>query len=60
MSFVEQVKVKVRINLHGLFTVASASLTEKKETIGEPPENMETEDKMDKVREGHPILYSII
>lgn len=44
--------MKVRINLHGLFTVASASLTEKKETIEEPSENMETEEKVDKVREG--------
>nr|WBG54462.1 heat shock protein [Austinograea rodriguezensis] len=44
----QKVKVKVRVNLHGLFTVASASLTEKKETVEETPENMETEEKTDK------------
>ncbi|KAK8402003.1 hypothetical protein O3P69_001230 [Scylla paramamosain] len=44
----QKVKVKVRVNLHGLFTIASASLTEKKETVEEPPETMETEEKTDK------------
>ena len=43
--------MKVRVNLHGLFTVASASLTEKKETVEETPETMETEDKGEKVRQ---------
>ncbi|XP_066955456.1 heat shock 70 kDa protein 4 isoform X2 [Macrobrachium rosenbergii] len=41
----QKVKVKVRINLHGLFTVASASLAEKKETIEESQESMDIEDK---------------
>lgn len=43
----QKIKVKVRINIHGLFTVASASLYERKdasdpedpETNGELPEN---------------------
>lgn len=43
--------MKVRVNLHGLFTIASASLTEKKETVEEPSDTMETEEKTDKVRE---------
>ncbi|KAG7161728.1 97 kDa heat shock protein-like [Homarus americanus] len=48
----QKVKVKVRVNLHGLFTVASASLTEKKEAVEESQENMETEDKHDKTTDG--------
>ena len=47
-------KVKVRVNLHGLFTVASASLTEKKEmTVEETPqENMDVDDKKENVPNG--------
>ena len=40
-----QVKVKVRVNIHGLFTVASASLTEKRETVEEESPPMEVDDK---------------
>lgn len=51
----QKVKVKVRVNLHGLFTVASASMAEKKETIEEPQENMETENKQDKAVNDGPV-----
>lgn len=46
---VQKIKVKVRINIHGLFTVSSATLTEKKGVIEEetnsPP--MDVDDKND-------------
>ncbi|XP_037797757.1 97 kDa heat shock protein-like [Penaeus monodon] len=48
----QKVKVKVRVNLHGLFTIASATLTEKKEAVEEPAENMETEEKQKNSGEG--------
>nr|AKB96224.1 heat shock protein [Cherax destructor] len=51
----QKVKVKVRVNLHGLFTVASASLTEKRETTEESQEIMETEDKQDKASTDGPV-----
>lgn len=59
VTFIHQVKVKVRVNLHGLFTVASASLTEKKETIEEPAETMDTEEKTDKVRRGYYLHFIV-
>ncbi|KAB7495803.1 Heat shock protein 4L [Armadillidium nasatum] len=44
----QKVKVKVRVNIHGLFTVSSATLTEKREVIEEdnPSAAMETDEKV--------------
>ena len=42
-----QVKVKVSVNLHGVFLVASATMTKKDEQVEEQPpdETMETEEE---------------
>lgn len=38
----QKVKVKVRVNLHGLFYVSSASLYERKDASDEEPDNNES------------------
>ncbi|RXG71396.1 97 kDa heat shock protein [Armadillidium vulgare] len=44
----QKVKVKVRVNIHGLFTVSSATLTEKRDVIEEDNQSaaMETDEKV--------------
>lgn len=49
-----KVKVKVRINLHGIFSVAAASMVEKidSEAAGEEPMEVDTETQPAKVENG--------
>ena len=55
-----KVKVKVRINIHGVFTVGAASLVEKVETVEEPePEKKDAKDSKAKVQKNK-ILFILI
>nr|UNE55961.1 heat shock 70 kDa protein cognate 4 [Paroster macrosturtensis] len=53
----QKIKVKVRINIHGLFNVASASLYERKDTLEEdgPDNNVENNSEGEKQNESTPM-----
>ena len=53
-----KVKVKVRVNNHGIFNVQSASMVEKLDNKGDEPESMETDAKENEANENTDVSQS--